>query len=66
MIPALAAMAALTCQYATISENSGNGPNYRVVICTALRDADDARWNLIVDGGPLQNGAVIIGVKVPR
>lgn len=66
MILELAAAAALSCQHATIAENSGNGPNYRVVVCTALRELDDARWELIVDGGPLQNGAVIIGVKVPR
>lgn len=55
------------CERATISENSGNGPAYRVVICSALVPlrAHDQRWDLIVDGGPLQNGAVIIGERVP-
>lgn len=53
------------CDHAVISENSGNGPTYRVVICYALRPLNDQRWALIVDGGPLQNGAVIIGEKVP-
>lgn len=53
------------CQHATISANSGNGPTYHVTICSALRELDDARWDLIIDGGPLRNGAVLIGVKVP-
>lgn len=59
------AVAPLHCQHATIDENSGNGPNYRVVICTALKPLEDQRWNLIVDGGPLENGAIIIGERVP-
>jgi hypothetical protein len=54
------------CQKAIITENSGNGPTYHVTICNALRKLDDARWTLIVDGSPLQNGAVIIGEKVPN
>lgn len=53
------------CQHAVIMENSGNGPRYRAVICDALRDSDGEGWFLIVDGSPLQNGAVIIGSVRP-
>lgn len=73
MLPVLALAAALNCgphecpprcERATISENSGQGPTYHVTICSALLPLRDHRWALIVDGGPLQNGAVIIGIKV--
>lgn len=77
MIPALAAAAALVlspavsaqpahlapgCHRAVFTENSGEGPTYRVVICYFTHQ-NDTKWVMTVDGSPLQNGAVIF---VPR
>jgi hypothetical protein len=59
VIPAMAA-SMLCGNLATIEENSGAGPNYTVRIC----DGDD-RY-LIVDGSPLQNGAIILGFGPER
>ena len=53
------------CQHAVIQENSGNGPDYHVLICDALQRSHGEGWFLIVDGGPLQNGAVIFGQRRP-
>lgn len=54
------------CQPVTFTENSGNGPTYHVQICGALKTALAAHhWQLIVDGSPLQNGAVIFGQQIP-
>lgn len=59
------------CQRVIISENSGNGPTYRVQVCgdgrSVLRwPGAGKRWQLIVDGGPLQDGAVVFGFQVSR
>jgi hypothetical protein len=49
------------------TENSGNGPTYHVQICDALlKPRPGHQWELIVDGSPLGNGAVILGQQVPR
>lgn len=53
------------CQRAVIAENSGQGPVYHVVICDALLPSGGEGWSLIVDGSPLQNGAVIFGSVRP-
>ena len=56
-----------TCYPAVITENSGNGPTYHVQICDALRRPQPGHeWQLIVDGGPLGNRAVIFGAQIPR
>jgi hypothetical protein len=56
-----------TCYPAIITENSGNGPTYHVQICDALRRPQPGHvWQLIVDGGPLGNRAVIFGAQIPR
>ena len=56
-----------TCYPAIITENSGNGPTYHVQICDALRRPHPGHeWQLIVDGGPLGNRAVIFGAQIPR
>ena len=56
-----------TCYPAILTENSGNGPTYHVQICDALRRPQPGHeWQLIVDGGPLGNRAVIFGAQIPR
>jgi hypothetical protein len=56
-----------TCYPAILTENSGNGPTYRVQICDALRKPRPGQeWQLIVDGGPLRGHAVILGQQIPR
>ena len=56
-----------TCYPVIFTENSGAGPTYHVRICDALpRPRPGHRWELIVDGGPLGNQAVIFGQQVPR
>jgi hypothetical protein len=58
VVPALAAaVVALApgCHHATLENNSGQGPNWPIVIC----DSDDSL--LIVDGGPIGPNAVILG-----
>jgi hypothetical protein len=51
-----------TCYPVIFTENSGNGPTYHVRICDALlRPRPGHEWQLIVDGGPLGNRAVIFG-----
>jgi hypothetical protein len=56
-----------TCYPAVITENSGNGPTYHVQICDALRRPQPGHeWQLIVDGGPLGNRAVIFGAQIAR
>jgi hypothetical protein len=56
-----------TCYQVIFTENSGTGPTYRVRICDALlRPRPGHEWELIVDGGPLGNQAVILGQQVPR
>jgi hypothetical protein len=56
-----------TCYPVIFTENSGNGPTYHVRICDALlRPQPGHEWQLIVDGGPLGNRAVIFGEQVPR
>lgn len=77
MIPALAATAALMlspvsaapplapgCHHAVFTEDSGNGPTYKVVICYFTHQKDTP-WVLTVDGSRLHNGAVIL-VPKPR
>jgi len=55
------------CYPAIITENSGNGPTYKVRICDALpKPRPGHEWELIVDGGPLGNRAVIFGQQLPR
>ena len=53
--PAQSAQLAPGCHHAIIENNSGQGPNWPVIIC----DSDDRL--LIVDGGPIGPGAVILG-----
>jgi hypothetical protein len=56
-----------TCYPVILTENSGDGPTYHVRICDALRRPRPGHaWELIVDGGPLGNQAVILGQQVPR
>jgi hypothetical protein len=56
-----------TCYPATITENSGNGPTYHVQVCDALlKPRPGHEWQLVVDGGPLGNKAVIFGEQIPR
>jgi hypothetical protein len=56
-----------TCYPVILTENSGNGPTYHVQICDALkRPQPGHEWQLIVDGGPLGNRAVIFGAQIPR
>lgn len=56
-----------TCYPAVITENSGNGPTYHVQICDALlKPRPGQKWELIVDGSPLGNRAIILGEQVPR
>lgn len=57
------------CIKATVKYNSGNGPNYHVRFCgmgpwedSPLVD-NPKGWTLIIDGGPMANGAVILGYK---
>jgi hypothetical protein len=65
--PMHAAPLAPGCQHATIQMNSGNGPDYRVVICYALKPhGAGKRWVLINDGSSkISNGTVFIGARVP-
>jgi hypothetical protein len=56
-----------TCYPVVLTENSGNGPTYHVRICDALLPPQPGHeWQLIVDGGPLANRAVIFGAQIPR
>lgn len=66
---ALMGAAALTgpthCQRAVIEPNSNTGTPIHVLICDALKPSDGEGWQLIVDGSPLRNGAVIFGFINP-
>lgn len=53
------------CQHAVIEPNSNTGTPIHVLICDALKSSDGEGWQLIVDGSPLQNGAVILGFPAP-
>jgi hypothetical protein len=56
-----------TCYPVIFTENSGNGPTYHVQICDALlKPRPGQKWELIVDGSPLGNRAIILGEQVPR
>lgn len=56
-----------TCYPVVLTENSGYGPTYHVQICDALlKPRPGYKWELIVDGSPLGNRAVILGQQVPR
>lgn len=48
------------CQHVLFDENSGNGPNYHITVCgNQLAKPATGELQFIVDGSPLQNGAVV-------
>lgn len=62
--PAPVAPLAPGCHHAVFTENSGEGPTYRVIICYFTHQRHTP-WVLTVDGSHLHNGAVIF-VPKPR
>ena len=57
-VPAQAAPASLIpgCQRVIVQENSGNGPDWHLIVCGGMKPwRDGFRWVCVVDGGPLVN-----------
>lgn len=62
VLAAMAAMSAGPCQHARITEGgAGAYPSYRVVVCGGLaRPPRGTRWDLVIEGGALRDGALIV------